>query len=213
VVRFTIRAGMLIGALAWAQVAGAQIMRRPVTPKPVNWVGVNLGIVQGYTITDGSTNATWSFGSGIEYGVRLEHSLPSGISIGAQAAFSDASLGYSSASCANCDAKANVRQLVGLLHFGRGYSFHPVYELAAGAIGYSNFSRADDGAIKLGTNKTDYDFKLSLGYGLGFGVTPSTSIEIIQEFGTVLHQRDGLSGSSSSFPRVYVTRLGGKATF
>jgi hypothetical protein len=202
-----------MGALASAQVAGAQIMRRPVTPRAVNWVGANVGIVQGYTITDGSTNATWSFGSGIEYGVRLEHSLPSGISIGAQAAFSDASLGYSSASCANCDAKANVRQFVGLLHFGRGYSFHPVYELAAGAIAYSNFSRADDGAIKLGTSKTDYDFKLSLGYGLGFGVTPSTSIEIIQEFGTVLHQRDGLSGSSSSFPRVYVTRLGGKATF
>jgi hypothetical protein len=213
VVRFTIRAALLLGTLTSGQVAGAQIMRRPVTPKAVNSVGVNVGIVQGYTINDGSTNAMWSFGSGLEYGVRVEHSLPNGISIGAQGAFSDASLSYTSPTCSNCDAKANVRQLVGLLHFGRGYSFHPVYELAAGAIGYSNFSRADDGAIKLGSSKTDYDFKVSLGYGLGFGITPSTSIEIIQEFGTVLHQRDGLSGSSSSFPRVYVTRLGGKATF
>jgi hypothetical protein len=196
-----------------AEVADGQIMRRPTGPRRVNWGGVNVGIVQGYGIADGTTGATWQFGSGLEYAARFEHPTQGGISIGAQAAFSRAPLTYSSSACPSCDATARVTQAVALLHYGAGFSFHPVYELSAGFIGYSDFRRRDDPSIQLGVNTTDYDFKFSLGYGLGFGLSPSSAIEIIQEFGSVLHQRDGLAGSSSNYPRVYVTRLGGKVSF
>lgn len=193
--------------------ATAQIMRRPAVTQPVNWVGANVGIVQGYSLADGTTGATWNFGSGLEYAGRLEHPTSRGLSFGAQASYASMPLTYSSTLCASCDAKATVRQLAGILHYGSGYTFHPVYELTVGAIGYSNFRRTDDPSIQLGSGKTDYDLKFSLGYGLGFGLSPSAKIEVIQEVGTVLHQRDGLAGSASNYPRVYVTRLGGKVAF
>ncbi|HET9424166.1 MAG TPA: hypothetical protein VFO55_02255 [Gemmatimonadaceae bacterium] len=190
----------------------AQIVRRAPVRREPNWGGVSVGIAQGYALADGSTNATWSFGSGLEYAGRFEHPLRSGIAVGVQAAYARPSLTYSSPEC-TCDATATVTQLVGVLHYGRGYTFHPVYELAAGVIGYSNFRRADDATVKLGSGSTDYDFRISIGYGLGFGVAPNASIEVVQEFGTILHQKTGLAGSSSSYPRVYVTRLGGKIAF
>lgn len=190
----------------------AQIVRRPAITARQNWGGVSIGIAQGYRLTDGTTGATWDFGSGLEYAARFEHPTASGISVGLQGAYARPSLTYSGPAC-NCDATARVTQLAGLLHYGQGYTFHPVYELAAGAIGYSGFRQSDDAGTPLGATGTDYDFKFSLGYGLGFGLSPNAAIEVVQEFGMVLHQKDGLAGSSSNYPRVYVTRLGGKIAF
>jgi hypothetical protein len=196
-----------------AQVALAQIVRRPPAAKRINWAGVSVAFTQGYSIADGTTAANWDFGSGIEYAARLEHPLQSGVSVGLQGAFAMMPLTYSSAACGSCDARANVRQLTGILHYGQGYTFHPVYELAAGVVAYSNFQRTGDTQTRLGSASADYDFKFSLGYGLGFGLSPGSAIEFVQELGTVVHQRDGLAGSSSNFPRVYTTRIAGKIAF
>jgi hypothetical protein len=202
-----------VSMMLCSQVAPAQIVRRPPVQKPVNWGGVSVAFTQGYSIADGTTAADWDFGSGIEYSARFEHPLQSGISVGLQGAFARMPLTYSSAACGSCDAKATVRQLTGILHYGQGYTFHPVYELAAGVVGYSNFQRTGDTQTRLGSTSADYDFKFSLGYGLGFGLSPSSAIEFVQEIGTVIHQRDGLAGSSSNFPRVYTTRIAGKIAF
>lgn len=201
--------------VGWSIAADAQIMRRPVMARPVNWAGVNVGIVQGYSLSDGTTGAVWRFGSGLEYAGRFEHPLQSGISVGAQGSYAKAPLTYSSTSggCGTCDASATVTQLMGLIHYGRGYGFHSVYELSAGAIGYSNFRQTSDPGVQLGAKGTDYDFRFALGYGFGFGLSPTTSIEVVQEIGTILHQKTGLPGSTSNYPRVYVTRLGGKIAF
>ena len=196
--------------LVVATSAESQIMRRPTAARVPSWAGVSVGFAQGYSVQDGSTSSDWDFGSGLEYAARLERPLASGISVGIQGVYAKMPLTYSSPTLSE-DATARVTQVMGVLHYGRGYSFHPIYELAVGMIGFSDF-RTEAGDTRL-SNSTDWDPKFSIAYGFGFGLSSRASVEILQEFGTALHQRDGLAGSSSSFPRIYVTRLGGKLAF
>jgi hypothetical protein len=199
-------------AMVTSAVAGAQIMRRPVERPVINWVGASIGLVQGFGVADGTTGSAWNFGSGLEYAARVEHPSQSGsLAVGLQAAYARLPLSYSSSSFSG-DAKATVTELTGVLRYGAGYSFHPVYEVQVGAIGFSDFrSTGATPTAKLSTS-TDYDPKVALGYGFGFGVSPKTSIEIVQEVGWIFHQRTGLAGSSS-YPRMTVTRLGGRFAF
>jgi hypothetical protein len=203
----------LAASAAIAGSAGAQIIRRPVAARVQNWVGASVGITQGFTILDGSTGSTWDFGSGLDYAVRVEHptSATAQLAVGLQGSFARLPVGYSSSSFSG-DAKADLMQLMGLVRYGSGYGFHPVYELQAGVIGFSDFRSSGTPSVQI-SSSTDYDAKFSLGYGFGFGLSPSSSIEIVQELGTVLHQRTGLSASQSNYPRIYVTRLGGKIAF
>lgn len=213
--RFRVNIRSLVAAVAATAIGGstldAQIVRRPEVRRVPNWGGASVGLTQGYGIRDGSTGSTWAFGSGLEYAARFEHPTRSGIAVGLQASFASMPLSYES-STFNGDATARVTQFVGVLHYGGGYTFHPVYELTAGVIGFSNF-RSSGGAPTQLSNSTDYDPKISIGYGFGFGISSNFKIELLQELGTIIHQRDGLSGSSSSFPRIYVTRIGGKVAF
>jgi hypothetical protein len=197
-------------SLVAAAIAEAQIIRRPV-PRPVrNWGGASLGLLQNFSIVDGSTGSTWEFGSGLEYAARFERPISSGeLAVGLQATYARLPLVYSS-SIFSGEAKADVTQLMAVLRYGGGYSFHPVYELAVGAIGFSDFESESGQKI---SSSTDYDPKISIGYGFGFGISPRASIDIVQELGTVLHQRDGLAASESNYPRIFVTRLGGKIAF
>ena len=209
--RFVVPVCLAAAIAVSASAADAQIMRRPTAPRMPNWGGISVGIAQGYNIADGSTSSNWDFGSGIEYAARFEHPTSRDLSVGLQASFAKMPLAYSS-SVLSGDATARVTQFMALLHYGRGYSFHPVYELAIGVVGFSDFRRSDGPETRI-SSRTDYDPKFSIGYGFGFGLSSTASVEIVQELGTILHQREGLGGSSSSFPRVYVTRLGGKVAF
>jgi hypothetical protein len=205
-----------VGALAAMLVssaAGAQIMRRPAGRPVINWAGASIGLVQGFGINDGTTNSAWSFGSGLAYAGRLEHPFQGGaLAFGLQGSYARLPLGYSSPSYTG-DAEAMVTEFMGVLRYGGGYSFHPVYELQVGAIGFSDFrSTGTTPEVKLSTS-TDYDPKLAIAYGFGFGLSSKAAIEIVQEIGTILHQRDGLAASQSNYPRITVTRLGGKIAF
>jgi hypothetical protein len=192
--------------------ANAQIMRRPEVRPIQNRVGLGIGLVQNFGVVDGSTGSTWDFGSGLEYAARIERPTRSGgLAFGAQASYARLPLRYSSTAFTG-EANATVQQLMALVRYGGGYSFHSVYELAVGAVGFSNFRSSEGASTKL-SNSTDYDPKLSIGYGFGFGLSPRSSIEVIQEFGIVLHQREGLAASESNYPRIFVTRLGGKMSF
>ena len=201
-----------MGAMIATGMAGGQIMRRPVSRPVINWIGASVGLVQGFGVADGTTQSAWNFGSGLEYAARIEHpSQGSALAVGLQVAYARLPLSYSSLTF-NGDAKATVTEFTGVLRYGSGYSFHPVYEIQAGAIGFSDFrSTNTTPEVKLSTS-TDYDPKVALGYGFGFGLSSKASIEIVQEMGWIFHQRDGLSGSSS-YPRMTVTRLGGKIAF
>lgn len=204
--------GFTAAFVLFAAGAEAQIVRRPVARRIPNWAGVSVGITQGFTILDGSTGSTWDFGSGLEYAARFEHPTGSGaFAVGLQGSFAHLPLAYSSSTFSG-DAKADVTQLMALLRYGGGYGFHPVYELSGGVIGFSDFRSTGTPQMDISTS-VDYDPKFSLGYGFGFGLSPSTSLEVVQEIGTVLHQRTGLSASQSNYPRIYVTRIGGKIAF
>ena len=203
---------VVAASLVAAASSGAQIIPRPAARHVPNWLGASVGITQGFTILDGSTASTWDFGSGLDYAVRIEHPTSGGqLALGLQASFARLPVGYSSSSFSG-DAKADVSQLMALVRYGGGYGFHPVYELQAGVIGFSDVRSTGMPQVNISTS-ADYDPKLSLGYGFGFGLSPTTAVEIVQEFGTVLHQRDGLAASQSSYPKIYVTRIGGKLSF
>jgi hypothetical protein len=211
IVRSVIAGTLLLAA--HASLADGQIGRRPVARRPINWFGAGVGIVQPYHLQDGVSGSSWEFGSGIEYAGRLLHPTRSGILIGAQASYSRAPLSYVSATtCGRCEATARVTQLMGVARYGQGYAFHPVYELSAGAISYSHFRETSTNA-ELAPRTRDYDFRFALAYGFALGLSPTASIEILQEIGTILHQKTGLPASTSNYPRVLVTRIGGKVAF
>lgn len=203
---------LAVASLILSVVAEGQIIRRPSPRRTLTWAGANIGITQGFTVLDGSTGATWDFGSGLDCAARVERPTgSSGLALGLQASFARMPLTYSS-SLFSGDAKADVMQLMGLVRYGGGYGFHGVYELQAGVIGFSDFKSTGTPQVTISSG-SDYDPKLSLGYGFGFGLSPTSAIEVVQELGIVIHQREGLSGSQSNYPRVYVTRIGGRIAF
>ena len=202
----------IVAMTLFAVTAHAQIVRRPVAPRVPNWAGASVGITQGFTVLDGSTGSTWEFGSGLAFAGRFERPTGSGaLAFGAQASFARLPLAYSSSTISS-DAKADIMELTALLRYGGGYGFHPVYELAGGLMRFSNFESTGPSSVSI-SSSSDYDPKFSLGYGFGFGLSPTAAIEVVQELGTILHQRTGLSASQSNYPRIYVTRLGGRIAF
>jgi hypothetical protein len=199
--------------------SGAQILRRaPSRPTPPNWIGGGVSIMQPYTLRDGITNSQWSFDSDVGYTLTFEHPTASGILLGLQGVYGTPSLVYTSSSpgavdCSGgCDATATVMQIMGLAHSANSYGFHGAYQLTAGVTGFSSFKDRTTNT-KIGPMATDYDFSIAVGYGLGFGISPTTSIELIQEIGTLLHQRTGLAAGTGNYPRMSATRLMGKLAF
>ena len=210
--RFKVLVATVVASALVASTADGQIIGRRVTRTVQNWAGASIGLLQNFGVVDGSTGSSWEFGSGLEYAARFEHPIRSNeLAIGLQASFARLPLTYSSASF-NGEAKASVKQLLGVIRYGAGYSFHPIYELSVGLIGFSGFRSTGTTEMSL-SNSTDYDPKISIGYGFGFGLSSSAEINIVQELGTILHQRDGLAASASNYPRIVVTRIGGKIAF
>ena len=197
--------------LAWSTAVDAQIIRRPPqTLEPPYWVGVSIGLAQASSVHDGTTGSQWQFGTAAQYRATLEKRLQPGVSIGVSAGFATVPLTYtgSSAGCVGgCDAKADIMQLHALFHAGSGMGLHQIVELGLGTTGYSNF-RTEFGGTKLAPTSADYDLSFAFGYGFGYGLSAKSALEVVQELGTAIHQRTGLSGGESSLPRLYTTRLG-----
>jgi hypothetical protein len=208
-----------VGLVSQFRVADAQLRRRPVAKAPPNWIGGGIAVMQQFTLLDGTTSSEWRFDSGLGYTASFEHPTQAGLMVGVQGTYATPTMIYTqtgtpavpSGCIATCDGTGTITQIMGLIHSGNGYSFHPVYQLTVGATGFSNFR--DRGGNKMGPATTDYDFSFAVGYGLGFGLSGTVGIEVLQEIGTVLHQRDGLAAGSSNYPRMSATRLGGKIAF
>lgn len=211
---------VLLGLATQSRAADGQIMRRPVARQQPNWVGGGVAVFQQFTLRDGLTNADWRFDSGLGYTASFEHPTQSGIMIGVQGTYATPGMVYTSVgsggavNCqSGCNATGTVMQIMGLAHSSNAYSFHPVYQLTVGATSFSNF-RERTSSAKIGPTTPDYDFSFAIGYGVGFGLSSNAGIEVVQEIGTVLHQRTGLApGTSGNYPRMGVTRLGAKLAF
>jgi hypothetical protein len=190
----------------------AQIIRRPTSIRPQNWITGSVGYVQLGTVTDGSTDSQWDFGDGAQFRAGLQHVLQGSAAVGVGATFGRVPLTYRSLSatspCARCDADAYVTQVLGQFHYGGStLGFHQVIDLAIGATGFSNF-RTRVGDEKIGPEGMDWDLALAFGYGFGYAMSPLLQLQIVQEVGRSIHQREGLEGGANTMTEMYVTRIG-----
>lgn len=192
--------------------AGAQINRsRSQLKGPAEWISFGTTLQKPWTVTDGATGSRWEFGNSTPYEASLEKALSGGASFGVRGSTATVPLVYVGP-LATTDADANVSQLFGTLRMTSGSGAHTVIELSAGATIYSNFRSRTDGA-KLGPDTPDADFSFALGYGVGYNLTPSFSIDVVQDVTTVMHQKTGLSAGDDSSARINGTRIVGRIGF
>jgi hypothetical protein len=169
--------------------------------EPSAWASFGVASVQGFTVTDGTTNTLWQFANATQYSLSLEKALSGGASLGVMGTTARTPLSYS-----GTDADANVSQILATLHVANGRALHSVLELSAGTTLYSNFRARSTGA-PLPPSSPDADFTFAFGYGLGYAFSPVLSIDVVQDLTTVLHQRTGLNAGDNSSIRINTTRL------
>ena len=212
---FVRKRSLSIAALLLVVVAGllpAQIIGRRVAAQGMpTVVGGGIGIIQGFAVNDGSTGSTWRFGTTLGYLATIEKPTQSGILLGLEGMYATPSFAYESAP-GSTNATGRIMQAALLLHSPNEYAFHGAYQLTLGGTGFSGFRDQTTGA-RLGPTSTDWDFSFTLGYGLGFGISSRTSIEVLQEVGWILHQQTGLAAGSGSYPRIALTKLAGTISF
>jgi hypothetical protein len=106
-----------------------------------------------------------------------------------------------------CTAHVKVWTVLANFHMGGGLGFHQVLDIGLGGTFYRDFTRDGDGA-SLPPLHGDVDPTLMVGVGFGYGFSPRFAISLVQDAAYVLHQREGLTGSTRSYSQQYVTRLG-----
>ena len=192
--------------------ASAQIIRRGGMPfqEPTTFVSFGVGLLQPWSVNDGSTNSVWDFSDATQFAVSLERNLGGGAAVGVRGTTARVPLRYTSViggdAISGTDADANVSQLLGSLHIASGGQFHTVLELSAGATAYYNF-RARGSDASIGPRGADTDFSFGFGYGVGYNLTPRFSVDVVQDQITTLHQKTGLSAGQSSSARLTATRI------
>ena len=193
--------------------SGAQVIRRGQfgAPPPAAWVTGGIAQTGSWSVTDGSTGSRWEFGSGTQYHAGLEKAN-GGVSFGLRGTRALLPLRYTRTDAGGTsvatDADANVSQLLATVHVSSGRGFHSVLELDAGATIYSGFTARGTGTTLAPSSDTDFTF--AFGYGFGYGFSNRFTIEVVQELGTVMHQRTGLGASDDANVRVHGTRLAGR---
>lgn len=192
--------------------ANAQIIRRPGMPfqEPTTFVSFGVGLMQPWTVHDGTTNSAWEFSDATQFSVSLERNFGAGASLGVRGSTARVPLRYTGLVGGDAlfatDADARVSQLMGTLHLASGGQFHTVLELSAGTTIYQNFS-ARSGGPPIGPSGADADFAFGFGYGVGYNLTPRFAIDVVQDQSTSLHQKTGLSAGESSSARLTSTRI------
>lgn len=203
---------VLLLIVAIARAADAQIIRGPVRAAgPRAWTAGTIGLLQMGTVHDGSTTSTWNFGDAVQWRLTLEKPLQGSSAIGVAATFARVPLTFeslASGGCGTCDADASVTQVMAMFHSGGGsIGFHQVIELSLGTTIFSSFRERDTGT-RLPPDDPDFDFAFTLGYGFGYALSPNLQVQLVQDFGTSLHQHTGLTGGESTTLPMYVTRIG-----
>ena len=163
---------------------------------------------------DRDTGDCWNFGSGPQWRASLEFPLGygGGTTYGIVGTMSKTPLvyqgtGLSSSSCLNCDADANVSQILGTLRMGGSSGFHQVIDLDAGVTLFSNFRETNTGT-KLGTGKTTSNFTFAVAYGFGYGFSPRAQIFFTQEYALQILPRE--AGNPNNYAQQTTLRIGGR---
>jgi hypothetical protein len=200
----------LILAALPVQRSGAQIVRSPRfgAREPQLWVSAGAGLQQGWSVVDGTTGVRWDFSDATLNGGAIEKTIAGGTSFGVRASTGRVPLNYlpTQLGGAAAEADATVSQAFALLHVASGRGLHSVLELGAGATMYSGFKERGTG-FKLPPDKPDFDFAFVFGYGIGYTFSPAFQVDVVQDLGTSLHQKAGLTAGENSSARLSATRL------
>lgn len=205
--------GLLTSLLALPLLdAHAQIIRtgRLGARDPKLWISGGIGLQQGWTVTDGTTQTRWRLSDGQAYFAAVDRPITGGVSLGVRASTARVSVDYTStdplAFSGSRDADATISQGLAILHITSGRDLHTVIELGAGATIYSGFRERGTG-IDLPPDKADADFTFVLGYGIGYSFSNTFQVDVVQDLATALHQKTGLSAGDDSSVRLSGTRL------
>lgn len=206
---------LILLSLIAASPIEAQIMRRaPRSADPAMWIGLGAGIMNGNGINDGRTSSTWDFGQGSSWQYRgsIEKAIQNQSAVGLTGTYAKVPFTYTSSiagpqTCTRCDAHLDMLGLALSFHAGGGAGFHQVLEGSAGVTHFRNLTRDSDKA-KLAPVDGNTDFSLAFGYGFGYNFNPSAEVFLVQDYGLVLHERDGLGNSDSNTLTIRTTRAG-----
>ena len=205
--------------------AHAQIIRggRIALRDPQWWISASLGWQEGWTVNDGETSplpsasARWDIADVQQYGLSIERSVRSGISIGVRGTTSEPTAKITAPSISfmpmdgqlvyvTVPAVVRVSQALGVVHVTSGRDFRSVFELGVGATIYSPFRHQNLGET-LEQTRTDADFAFSFAYGLGYSFSRNFQVDVVQDLGTSLHQKTGLAAGEDRSARIRSTRL------
>lgn len=201
--------------------AGAQIGRGRqggFARTPDYWVGLSYGYMDGLTLSDGRTNATWAFRYASQLRATIEKTVSGGVSFGAAAGFSSPRLAYTGREVSDpcgpggtvCQASADVTQYMAFVRSGGGVGFHGLFNLEAGATQFSKFRDRTTGAT-LASN-SGYDLTFGFGGGFSYGFSPTAEVYVSEQMDVVFHPQGDDPGASTA-PRVSVFRFGARIGF
>jgi hypothetical protein len=176
--------------------------------RPNAWTSLSIGLFQLQDMYDPESNSAWDFGTIVQFRGSLERDFQRGTSVGVAASLARAPLSYAGPDCTFCDADVTLWQVLALFRIGGGRSvgLHQVIEIGAGVTGFSGFRQRGGDEIGPGTV---VDPTFSIGYGLGYSLSPNTQFTLLQEVGLMIHRRgDRPAGDESNVPRTYSTRIG-----
>lgn len=206
--RFTLALLTTLVALPHAG-ADAQIIRggRFGLRDPQYWVSATLGWQNGWTVYDGVTGSRWDLGDSQAYGGSIEHAVAGGVTVGVRANTAAPTVRYTTASSPDVRvADTRVTQALGIVHVSSGRDLRSVFELGVGTTIYSAFHERTTSA-RLGPEKTDADFAFVFVYGLGYSFSRNFHLDVVQDLGTTLHQKTGLTQGEDTSARISSTRI------
>ena len=200
-------------ALAAAEPASAdaQVLDLPRrATAPAFWGSAGIGWLGIGTIADGRTNTRWDFGGGPRLRASLGVPIGRSASLGLTGTWARMPLRYSSLDRQafnpfDEDAHADVSSLLLSFHGGGGEGLHQVLSAGAGVVRFGRFTSDRTGSTL--EPSSDLDFAFSIGYGFGYSLSPRAQIVLLQEYGLVLHQREGLANNASGAIQQSVTSL------
>lgn len=174
---------------------------------PQTWISATLGWQSGWTVFDGSSGSRWDLSDTQQFGGSIERVVANGVTVGVRANTSQPSVRYTSTTTLiQREADTRVTQALGVLHVTTGRQLRSVFELGLGSTIYSDLRERVTGQ-PLGSAKTDADFAFMFVYGLGYSFSRNFHVDVVQDLGTSLHQKTGLSAGEDTSARISSTRL------
>ena len=196
---------------ATGTVAQAQFDFRRAS-RPTAYTSLSIGLLDVGSIADERSGSDWIFGQGVEWRFTLDYAIQNQSGVGVTVVYATAPLDYIPPSSGNatcpfgCEATAEIWSVMGGFHAGGGQGVHQVLEIDAGATHFGRF-RTDDGDQEIDVGDQRWDLSVSIGYGLGIGLSDRLSITLVQDYGLIFHS-DRSSGSESRYAQKRTTRLG-----